>query len=65
MSFNAEENAQAQAQAATKAAAAAIPPLNPAWPYQPIPINLWDFGLNNDIAAQYLRPASSGAATGG
>ena len=58
MAFNAEENAQAEAQAANKAAQAAIPPLNPEWPYQPLPIDLWTLGLNNDIAAKYLRPAS-------
>jgi len=66
MALNAETNAQSSgAEAATKAAAV-IPALNPAWPFAPTPIDLWAFGLNNDIAAKYIRPASqAGTSQGG
>ena len=60
MSYNAEAIAQAEDQAANQAAQAAIAPLNPEWPYVALPIDLWVFGLNADIAAKYLRPASLG-----
>ncbi|HEY3898917.1 MAG TPA: hypothetical protein VGM54_09910 [Chthoniobacter sp.] len=53
MSLDAEANAQAEASAAAKKQDAATPPLNPPFPFQPTPIDLWFFGLNKDIDPQF------------